>query len=183
MIKVFLILIGLSIFLTGCLKKNDEPVQKTREVMNNERIAPHPYNVPELDSAKLSQLISNRYGRALFINVWATWCEPCIQEFPELVKIFNEYKTKNIDFVSLSVDQPEDDSIVVSTVKKFKAGFNVFIAAEKQSEQIINLLNNNWSGEVPATFIYNGSGKQEKIILGSRNFVYFKNSIDSVLFH
>lgn len=182
MIRLLLIGICFSFFLTGCLKKNDEPVQKTQSELNNKRIAPHPYNVPELDSANLSQLISNRNGRALFINVWATWCEPCIQEFPELVKIFNEYKTRNIDFVSLSVDQPEDDSVVVATVKKFKAGFNVFIAAEKQSEQIINMLNRNWSGEVPATFIYNGSGKREKIILGGRNFDFFKSSIDSVLF-
>lgn len=183
MIKVVLIITGFSFFLTGCFKNNEEPVQKTQAELNNKLIAPHPYNIPELDSAKLSQLISNRYGRALFINVWATWCKPCIEEFPELVKIFNEYKTRNIDFVSLSVDQPEDDSSVVATVKKFKGGFNVFIAAEKQSEQIINLLNSNWSGEVPATFIYNGSGKQEKIILGGRNFDFFKNSIDSVLFH
>ncbi|HMU42531.1 MAG TPA: TlpA disulfide reductase family protein [Ignavibacteriaceae bacterium] len=182
MIKIVLIVICFSFFLTGCLKKNDEPVQKIQTERNNKLIAPHPYNVPELDSAKLSQLISIRYGRALFINVWATWCEPCIQEFPELVKTFNEYKTRNIDFVSLSVDQPEDDSIVVSTIKKFKAGFNVFIAAEKQSEKIINLLNSKWSGEVPATFIYDGNGKQEKIILGRRNFDFFKNSIDSVLF-
>jgi len=182
MIKVVLIVLCFSFFLTGCLKKNDEPFQKTEAEPNNKLIAPHPYKVPELDSTKLGQLISSRNGRALFINVWATWCKPCIQEFPELVQIFNEYKSRNIDFVSLSVDQPEDDSIVVSTVKKFKAGFNVFIAAEKQNDQIINILNRNWSGEVPATFIYNGSGKQEKIILGARNFDFFKNSIDSVLF-
>lgn len=182
--KVFSILGFASLFLvTGCLKENEEPVQKTRVEVNQMLTKPHSYNIPELDAEKISQMIKERKGRVLFINVWATWCKPCLEEFPEFVKIFNEYKMRSIDFVSLSVDQPEDDSLVIATVKKFSAGFNVYIVSGKKSEEIINLLNINWSGAIPATFIYNRNGEQEKFVLGARGFNFFKSTIDSVLYN
>jgi thiol-disulfide isomerase/thioredoxin len=129
----------------------------------------------------LSEIISERNGRTLFINVWATWCVPCVEEFPDIVRTYEHFKNSDVDFISLNVDFGSDaDSLVVSFMRKFKAEFPVYNVSEKSSEQVINLLNPEWSGAIPATFIYDKSGEQKVFILGSDDFTTFRNAVDSV---
>tara|TARA_Y100000768_G_C23983637_1_gene687429 strand:+ start:368 stop:1777 length:1410 start_codon:yes stop_codon:yes gene_type:complete len=47
-------------------------------------------------------------GKLVYIDVWATWCGPCIKEFPHLKKLVNEFSSKNIEFVSISIDHKKD---------------------------------------------------------------------------
>ncbi|MBT0608731.1 TlpA family protein disulfide reductase [Aequorivita echinoideorum] len=47
-------------------------------------------------------------GKYVYIDVWATWCSPCLREIPYLKEVENEYKSKNIEFVSLSIDEEKD---------------------------------------------------------------------------
>lgn len=139
-------------------------------------------NIKVLDANTLSEIINNRNDKILFINVWATWCVPCVEEFPDLVKLYKNYKNKKVQFLSLSVDLETDvDSLVIPFIKKQKADFPVYIADEKSSEKIINLLNKDWSGAVPVTLIYDIEGKQQKFLLGKQTYQTFENSIDSVM--
>lgn len=43
--------------------------------------------VEDIDKSKLQNLIKNRKGKILFLNIWASWCAPCKKEFPDLVKL------------------------------------------------------------------------------------------------
>jgi len=43
-------------------------------------------------------------GKALYVEIWATWCGPCIKEFPALTQLTKDYKGKNIEFVNISID-------------------------------------------------------------------------------
>lgn len=51
--------------------------------------------------------LSDLKGKYVFIDLWATWCKPCVAEFPSLQKLEQRYKDKNITFVSISLDKPE----------------------------------------------------------------------------
>jgi thiol-disulfide isomerase/thioredoxin len=119
---------------------------------------------------KLKELIRNRSGKPLLINVWATWCAPCREEFPDLVKLANQYEDK-IDVVGISVDFPEEiDSKIIPFLKKQNATFTNYVIRLIEPEDFINLLNKDWSGAVPATFIYNEKGIQIKSLIGKRTF-------------
>lgn len=52
--------------------------------------------------------LSSLKGKYVYIDVWATWCGPCLREIPALQKIEEEYRGKNIQFVSISIDEPKD---------------------------------------------------------------------------
>lgn len=136
-----------------------------------------------ISSDDLQKMINNRNGRNLFINVWATWCVPCMEEFPHLVKIAEEYKNKNLDFLSISVDfgKKADSLVAHFLADQNNPGFPVYIVSEKSTEEVIELLNIKWDGSIPASFIYNPQAVQQSFILGSRDYDFFKKNIDIVL--
>ena len=137
--------------------------------------------VETINVEKLDEVLSNRNGKPLLINVWATWCVPCREEFPDLVKLSEKYKTK-IDIVGISVDLPEEiDSKVIPFLEKHNAGFTNFIVDVKDPEDFINLLNADWSGAIPATFLYDKNGKQLKYLVGKTDLEGFEKIISSVI--
>jgi len=137
--------------------------------------------VETINVEKIDEVLSNRNGKPLLINVWATWCVPCREEFPDLVNLSEKYKTK-IDIVGISVDFPEEiDSKVIPFLEKHNAGFTNFIVDAKDPEDFINLLNKEWSGAIPATFLYDKNGKQLKYLVGKTDLDGFDKMISSVI--
>ncbi|MDO8549932.1 MAG: TlpA disulfide reductase family protein, partial [Ignavibacteria bacterium] len=112
---------------------------------------------------------------------WATWCVPCVEEFPDLVKIFNEHKDSDFEFLSVSVDLPSD---IETKVKPFlteqSAGFPVVVVEEKKSDEIINLINPEWNGAVPVTVIYDENGNRKEFISEAKDYEFFNKSIGKV---
>jgi thiol-disulfide isomerase/thioredoxin len=170
-VKIIL-LIFLLISLAGCEsgQKETVPAESSRE-----------YNIVQIDEKDLAGMINDRKGKALFINVWATWCVPCVEEFPDIIRTSEYIKDKDVDFISLNVDMgAEIDSAVVPFLRNFNAGFPVYNVIPKSAEKVINLLNDKWNGAIPATFIYDKSGDQKIFILGSEKYENFVSAIDSV---
>jgi len=88
-------------------------------------------------------------GKYTYIDVWATWCGPCIREIPSLKEVEDDYKGKNIQFVSISIDEKKD-------YKKWKT-----MIAEKQLGGVQLMADNNWN----STFV------KEYGILGIPRFI------------
>ena len=117
----------------------------------------------------------------LLINIWATWCMPCREEFPDLVKISNSYKGK-VRFVGISVDDSEDlDSKVIPFIKNQKVNFEIYLLKVVDPEDFINLLNKKWGGAIPATFIYDKRGNQEEMLIGKQSYKTFKEALKKVI--
>jgi thiol-disulfide isomerase/thioredoxin len=67
---------------------------------------------------RLSALRGNGTGKLLMVNFWATWCAPCITEFPELEATYRMYRGRGFDFVSVSVNDTEDKPLVSAFLQK-----------------------------------------------------------------
>jgi len=133
--------------------------------------------IEKIDKSKLQKLIKERKGKLLFLNVWATWCEPCREEFPAIVKLANEFK--DVDFAGISVDFPEEiDSKIKPFVKSNKVNFPIYVNAFANDEELINMLNKDWNGAIPATFIYDKSGKLIAFIEGKKSYEEFVKNIE-----
>jgi thiol-disulfide isomerase/thioredoxin len=171
--KLFSCLIIFLIFSSGCSKENDPRQQETDSVYLSE--------IPVVDENWIQNKIENRNGKILFVNFWATWCVPCVEEFPDLVRIYNEHKNSDFEFLSISVDLPSE---IETKVKPFlneqSAEFPVVVVEEKRSDEIINLINPEWSGAVPATVIYDEKGIRREFISEAKSFDAFHTSIERV---
>ena len=94
----------------------------------------------------------------LLVNFWASWCDGCREEFPDLVKIDEDYRSKGLSFLSVTVDEPEDKSQAVSFIKEMKATMRVVLLNVPDKEPAIHAIDPNWDGALPATFIYDRTG-------------------------
>jgi thiol-disulfide isomerase/thioredoxin len=103
---------------------------------------------------------SAKAGRVLLVNFWATWCGPCREEFPDLVKLREHYPDEQLDLVLVSLD---DLAEISTTVPEFLAGMKAgrmpsYLLNASDPDAAINLFDPEWRGELPATFIYDPGG-------------------------
>jgi thiol-disulfide isomerase/thioredoxin len=140
------------------------------------------YQVEKLDEQGFKELIQKRDGKALFLNVWATWCVPCTEEFPDVVRLKNVYKDKNIEFVGVSADYPDEiESKIVPFIRKHKVNFRIYVMNAANEQAFINMVDPDWNGGLPATFLYDENGVKKEYILGKRDFAFFKERIEQDL--
>lgn len=130
---------------------------------------------------EIKAIISNREGKLLLVNIWATWCVPCREEFPDLVKIYSKYKDK-VDVVGISVDYPDEvNSKILPFIKKNQGNFPMYVNGIRSSDVFIDLFDKDWNGAIPATFIYDKNGKQVKRLFGKEDFNYFDKLLTDLL--
>jgi thiol-disulfide isomerase/thioredoxin len=117
-------------------------------------------NVEPIDTAGLKDLISKPKDKPLLVNFWATYCDPCRDEFPDLVKVDRDFRPKSLDFVTVSLDDLSD---IKTTVPQFlaqmKATMPAYLLNVADPEPAINAVDPKWQGDLPATFLYNSKGE------------------------
>ena len=128
---------------------------------NGARVA-EPAEVREIDLEGLKKILQRdpKDTRPLLINFWATWCDGCREEFPDLVKIDEEYKGKGLNFVAISLDDKADvQTKVLPFLKEMKARMSHVLLNVNDPEPSIHLVDPTWQGDMPATFLYDKDGK------------------------
>jgi thiol-disulfide isomerase/thioredoxin len=116
--------------------------------------------IPLLKPADFQKLRTESQGKVLLINFWATWCAPCVAEFPEFVMIDKNYRSKGVRMVSISTDEKSDiEGAVIPFLKKQKAEFESFVSDADDPQELIDVVDKNWSGALPATFVFDKQGK------------------------
>jgi len=137
--------------------------------------------VEKLDRPGLEKIINGRNGKVLLLNIWATWCVPCREEFPDLVKIANKFGKDKVDVIGISTDFPEDlKSKIIPFLKKQKANFTNYVSAFKNDEELINFINKDWNGALPATVIFDQAGKMNSFFEGKKSYADFADQLNSI---
>ncbi len=97
-------------------------------------------------------------AKAALINVWATWCQPCVEEFPDLVKLRTAYAGRGLRLVLVSADFDDQQERVLAFLRRQGAHFPSFLKAQKD-EEFIDGLDPRWSGALPVSFVVDGAGR------------------------
>ncbi|HEX8493831.1 MAG TPA: TlpA disulfide reductase family protein [Pyrinomonadaceae bacterium] len=135
--------------------------QRARKKQKRRRRAPLPV-VHEIDAEGLKNILrrDTAQPRPLLINFWATWCNPCREEFPDLVRIDKDYKTRNLDFVIVSLDDPSEiKGEVPRFLRRMRAQMLAFLLNASEPNEAISAVDPEWAGGMPATFLLNAAGQ------------------------
>jgi peroxiredoxin len=133
-----------------------------------------PVEVESIDAAGVSGLRKGGTKNVRLFNVWATWCVPCVAEFPELVLTSRKFDMRNFEFISISVDEPKDAPKVKAFLEKNHAGLsdrlkksvkaegrksNSYVFSGGSQEDLMKALDPEWPGGLPHTILLDESGK------------------------
>ena len=136
--------------------------------------------VKQIDIEGLKPLLKPN-GKPLLINFWATWCDPCREEFPDLVKLENAYRGK-IDVITVSLDDLADISgDVPKFLAEMKAEMPAYLLKTADESAAIQLVSKDWAGNLPLTVFYDASGTIAYQRNGKFRYDTVKENIDRVL--
>lgn len=114
----------------------------------------------KLAASDYASVVSGHPSDILVVNFWATWCAPCVEELPHFVKLAKELDPDKIAFVGMSLDFPKDLEAKVNPFLVEKGiPYPNFLLEVDDPDPFIEAISKNWNGNIPATFVYDPSGK------------------------
>ena len=139
-----------------------------------------PKRIVQIDNPKLAEVIKPA-GKPLLINFWATWCDPCREEFPDLVKLDAEYKGK-IDVITISLDDlAEINRDVPKFLASMKAEMPAYLLKTDDENAAIKMVSKDWAGNLPLTVLIDAKGTTAYQRNGKFKYETLKENIDRVL--
>jgi len=109
--------------------------------------------------------IDSLRGNVVLVNLWATWCGPCVAEFPHLTKVARDYADRGLRVVAVSVDQPNVvESAVIPFVTRHNAPFDVLVKDWSDPMLLLESFDANLSGAIPTSLLYDRDGKLKSVV-------------------
>jgi thiol-disulfide isomerase/thioredoxin len=134
------------------------------------------------DAVGLGRAIKAAHGKVVMVNFWATWCGPCVAEFPELVRTYNSHKAQGLVFLSVSGDEFSDQARAAAFLKKQNAPLTAFIKPKGDIAAWTKSLDGHWdSGSLPRTYLIDRNGRVRKMIDGKINAAELDKAIAGLL--
>ena len=115
----------------------------------------------------LTALRKNETGKFLVVNFWASWCEPCRAEFPDLLAIAQMYQKRPFQLVTVSTNYPDEKRAVQAFLEEEHAVTRNLIFGEMDPYKLIAAFDKSWSGGVPFTMVIGPNGEVLYKSLGS----------------
>ncbi len=126
----------------------------------------------------MKQLLKNDSKKLRVINVWATWCGPCIAEFSELLDTYRMFMGRDFEMYTISTDKLDKKENVKEFLQKKNAAItNNYIFESEKKYDLIENFDPNWNGEIPYTIIVEPGGKIVWSNSGGLDFLKFRKAI------
>jgi len=112
----------------------------------------------ELKALRANQAPEDEEGKLRLINVWATWCGPCITEFPDLMTIHRMYRNREFEVVTVAANYPDEEKQVMRFLKKQSASNPNYLFGDRDKYALIEAFDPEWGGALPYTLLVDEEG-------------------------
>lgn len=155
---VWLVLVGL---LSGCQRSALPPLTP-------------------VSSAELKRIIRESEAPVVLVNMWATWCGPCREEFPDLMRLHRAYASRGLKMVLVSWDV--EPRVAQEFLARQGVDFVSYIKTEAEGDTaFIDAVDSRWSGAFPATLIYDRARTVRVLWEGKRSYAEFESAVRALL--
>ena len=125
----------------------------------NQQWRDRPVTLEPIDEAGIAALLANDSDKLRLVNVWATWCGPCLIEYPDLLVTHRMYSGRDFEFISLSADKPEISDKVQQKLEELESGVTNYQFAKDDSYALIEAIDPEWNGALPYTLLVAPGGE------------------------
>jgi thiol-disulfide isomerase/thioredoxin len=141
----------------------------------NERARP-------ISATEFRAILDKERGKVIVLNLWATWCVPCLREVPDLITVANELQGAGVTLIGVAVDDPSPGAAQVESFrKKYFPSFRTFARQGSEIDELASVVDPAWNEVVPTTYIIDRQGKVSKRIQGKRSAEEFRTLIKKSL--
>jgi peroxiredoxin len=174
LILIVLIVVGVGIFVW--LQIKDSSFNPFGKPLLGKGVPAPNFTFPGLDGKKIS--LADYKGKVVLLNIWATWCAPCVAEMPSMEKLYQELKNKDFELIAVSVDESGAEA-VKPFMEKHKLGFPVLLDTKGDIKNLYQTTG------IPESFIIDKDGIIIEKIIGPREWAasgairFFRNIIQS----
>jgi thiol-disulfide isomerase/thioredoxin len=159
----------------GCSTKWQWKTEETNKLYK--KWAELPVTIENIDAAGIKELIKNNSDKIRLINVWASWCGPCVMEFPDLVIIDRIYRSRQFEFISINADKLSRKENVLKFLQKNEASNQNFIFSSDNNKELVEAVDPQWTGALPYSLLVEQGGKVLYRIQGPLNIVEVRKLI------
>ncbi len=124
-----------------------------------EKWATESVNLETIDEAGIKDLLKNNSDKLRLINVWATWCGPCVTEFPDFITINRMYRGRDFELVTITADNPAQKDKALQFLKTSQASGKNYIFNTDEKYKLIDAIDPKWQGALPYTILVEPGGK------------------------
>jgi thiol-disulfide isomerase/thioredoxin len=136
-----------------------------------------PLDIDSLDADQFGAVLEANRGQVLLVNLWATWCAPCLREIPDLLELEAKLGEQGFRLIGISLDDPGSETLIREFRDEWFPEFRTFYTANEDWYQLIGVLNTNWSSILPTSFVLDREGAVVDTLTGGRDYAAFEAAV------
>lgn len=139
-----------------------------------------PPQVALVSAQQLLSLVAESTNSVTMLHFWATWCSPCVEEFPDVMTLADTYRQRGLKVILVSADAEKD----LDAVNRFLSDHHVkekTYMASNLNDDFIKTISTNWSGGIPASFYYTHGATPVEWHEGPRPFATHEQTVLKML--
>jgi len=134
-----------------------------------------------IDEAGYTKAIAAERGKIVLVDFWATWCDPCREELPKLAVMEAKLRKRGFVLITVSADEPEQDAAAYALLLKDGVRLPGYRKQAVSDQNFIDFVDRDWSGALPALFLYDREGKKVKSMIGETEMDEIEQAVGKLL--
>ena len=138
--------------------------------------------VKQISPDDLKGILQAERGNVVVLNLWATWCAPCLVEIPDLLTLEADMADQNVSLIGISVDEPVSNTAHIERMRDQRfPGFRTYARDRRDTDYLVSVVDPAWNEVVPTTYIIGRDGAVLTRIQGKKSLEEFKDAVRAVV--
>ena len=134
-----------------------------------------------VNESAFQKLVAAHQGKVVLYDFWATWCDGCRAELPALVRLDAKLRAQGFELVTISADEPEQAVDAEKFLKQTGVRGPLYRRQADDDQHFIDSIDKNWSGALPAMFLYDKTGRQVRSFIGETDIAVLEAAVRKLL--
>jgi thiol-disulfide isomerase/thioredoxin len=140
-----------------------------------------PKNIEPVSAAEFRRVLAHHRGSVVLVNLWATWCAPCLKELPELAKLQEAHGKQGLKIVTVSMDDPAKIESARKLLGARAPGLRGYLQTESEQDKFVSVIEPAWNEIMPTTFVLDREGRLKATLAGGKKSEEFEAVIAPLL--